>query len=320
MPGHIPRRVFLGGAASAVSLLNGTATVAANPVSTPVAPKPSGWIDAHVHVWTPDLERYPIDTSRYTAKDMKPASFTPQQLMEECRPSGVGRVVLIQMSFYNTDNSYMLDMIKKHPGIFSGVGIVDHRAADLVARIKQLAAAGVRGFRISSGGKDASEWLSDPGMASLWETAARSGLNVCPLINPAEFSVIDQLCEKYPDTPVVIDHFGRVGISGEILPGELDALCRLARHRNVHVKTSAFYALGKKQPPYKDLLPMLRRVIDAFSPRRLMWASDCPFQVQGKHDYASSIALIRDYLMPFSETDRNLILHDTAERVFFTKV
>jgi predicted TIM-barrel fold metal-dependent hydrolase len=140
------------------------------------------------------------------------------------------------------------------------------------------------------------------------------------LINPSDFDVIDQLCVRYPDTRVVIDHFGRVGITGEIIPAELDALCRLARHKNVHVKTSAFYALGKKKPPYRDLVPMIQRVIDVFSPQRLMWASDCPYQVQGKHDYESSIALIRDQMDSLSDTDRNWILRDTAEKVFFSKV
>lgn len=337
MNGRIPRRVFIGGAISALAVADAGAACAVDPLQQPGgektrqagdgthaqqkgdAGKGSGWIDAHVHVWTPDVDRYPIDTRRFTVKDMVPASFTPEQLMAECQPAGVDRVVLIQMSFYNTDNSYMLDVIRKYPGVFSGVGIVDHRAADMPAQVKALSVAGVRGFRINRRGAG-ENWLTDTGMGKLWEVAGRSGLSICPLINPSEFDVIDQLCVRYPDTRVVVDHFGRVGISGEIVPTELAALCRLARHPNVHVKTSAFYALGEKQPPYKDLLPMIRRVIDAFSPRRLMWASDCPYQVQGKHDYQSSINLIRDHLGSLSNSERQWILRDTAEKVFFSKV
>ncbi len=335
---YMPRRVFLGGAVSSLSLLKGGVALCAGqnpnagveqdsktgkrtgPSVAGEASKNIGWIDAHVHVWTPDVERYPIDTRRFSLDDMVPASFTPQQLMAECQPSGVDRVVLIQMSFYNTDNSYMLDVIKKYPGVFSGVGIVDHHAAELPTQIAALSAAGVRGFRISRRGEDTKSWLTDPGMAKLWEIAGRKGLSICPLINPADFAVIDQLCVKYPETRVVIDHFGRVGVTGEIVPGQLNSLCQLARHRNVHVKTSAFYALGKKQTPYKDLLPMLRRVVDSFSPQRLMWASDCPYQLQGKHDYQSSIDLVREHLNPLSKTDRQWILRDTAEKVFFSKV
>jgi predicted TIM-barrel fold metal-dependent hydrolase len=335
---HIPRRLFLGGAVSALSLLKtGVASYAdpdgkagvgndsgpggcSDPPSQLAEGKNRGWIDAHVHVWTPDVKRYPIDTRNFSVADMVPPSFTPQQLMAECQPSGVDRVVLIQMSFYNHDNSYMLDVIKKYRGVFSGVGIVDHQANDLIRRIKDLSGAGVRGFRISRRGAATKTWLNDPGMAKLWDFAGRHGLSICPLINPSDFDVIDKLCVKFPETRVVIDHFGRVGITGEIVPAQLDALCKLARHQNVHVKTSAFYALGKKQPPYKDLLPMLRRVVDSFSPQRLMWASDCPYQVQGQHDYQSSIDLIGKHLDTLSKTDRQWILRDTAEKVFFSKV
>ena len=314
----LTRRVFaVGGLVSTTSLAARRSVVGAEPAAKPAQLKPSGWIDAHVHVWTPDTDQYPLDLKRYSVQDMKPASFTPEQLFAQCRPSGVDRVVLIQMSFYNHDNQYMLDMIKAYPGVFSGVGIVDHQAADLVARMKKLASQGVRGFRVRSRGEAVGTWLRDPGMARLWSAAAEHGLNVCPLINPADLKMIDQLCAKYPDTRVVVDHFGRVGITGEVVPAELDDLCRLARHRNVHVKTSAFYALGRKKPPYKDLRPMIRRVVDAFSPQRLMWASDCPFQVQGIHGYESSIALIRDHMDSLSRADRDWMLRGTAEKVFF---
>jgi len=314
----LTRRVFaVGGLVSVASLATGRLAVAVEPTGKPDQPQGSGWIDAHVHVWTPDTAQYPLDVTRYSVRDMKPSSFTPEQLFAECRPSGVDRIVLIQMSFYAQDNQYMLDMIKAHPGVFVGVGIVDHQAADLEARVKTLAAQGVRGFRIRSNTEAVGSWLRDPGMVRLWSVAAEQGLNVCPLINPADLKMVDQMCEKYPDTPVVVDHFGRVGITGKIVPAELDDLCRLARHRNVHVKTSAFYALGRKQPPYKDLRPMIRRVVDAFSPQRLMWASDCPFQVQGIHDYESSIALIRDHMDSLSQTDRDWMLRGTAARVFF---
>ena len=80
-----------------------------------------GFIDAHVHVWTPDNKRYPL-AQGFKKEDMKPASFTPEELFAHCRPVGVTRIVLIQMSFYRFDNSYMLDMMSRHKGTFSGVG------------------------------------------------------------------------------------------------------------------------------------------------------------------------------------------------------
>jgi predicted TIM-barrel fold metal-dependent hydrolase len=61
------------------------------------------YIDAHVHVWTPDTLHYPL-AKGYKKEDMKPASFTPEELFKHTRPAGVNRVNLIQMSYYGFDN------------------------------------------------------------------------------------------------------------------------------------------------------------------------------------------------------------------------
>lgn len=251
-------------------------------------------IDAHVHVWTPDLSRYPIHAN-FKPEDLQPPSFTPEQLFAHTRPNGVGRVVLIQMSFYQFDNRYMLDLLRRFPGVFSGVGIVDEQAPRPQDRMRELAAQGVRGFRITPGQQSIEAWMGSPGMAAMWQAGADQGLALCPLIGPAALPAIDRMCERFPRTRV-IDHFARIGVDGQIRDEQVDALCGLARHRNTYVKTSAFYALGKKQRPYTDLGPMIRRVRDAFGAQRLMWASDRPYQVDPGHNYADSIALIRERL------------------------
>ena len=141
---------------------------------------------------------------------------------------------------------------------------------------------------------------------------------VCPLINPEVLPLIDKMCERFPETTVVIDHFARLGMAGSIKEKQLHDLCRLARFEDVHVKTSAFYALGEKQAPYLDLGPMIKRLRDAFGAKRLMWASDCPFQVGESHSYRDSIALIRDRLEFLTPEDKAWMLRKTAERVFFS--
>jgi predicted TIM-barrel fold metal-dependent hydrolase len=62
---------------------------------------------------------------------------------------------------------------------------------------------------------------------------------------------------------------------------------------------------------------MIRRVLDAFTPERCMWASDAPYQLQPPHSYAASIALIRDRLTGLSAGGKQWLLTKTAERVFF---
>ena len=192
----ITRRSFLQSSAITAASLTGCASF---------AQQQGGHIDAHVHVWTPDTEKYPL-AAGFKKSDMKPASFTPEQLFAHCKPEGVSRIVLIQMSYYKTDNRYMLDMMAAHPGVFGGVAIVKIDQAGVAGRMRDLKKQGVRGFRVSPGSqKDIDAWLGSAGMAEMWKTAADEGLNICLLINPGTLEAIDKMCVKYPQTPVVIE-------------------------------------------------------------------------------------------------------------------
>jgi predicted TIM-barrel fold metal-dependent hydrolase len=301
-----------------VCKLGSAALLGATVVDSMAAQEDPGWIDAHVHVWTPSVDRYPLAAS-FQKENMQPPSFTPEELFAHCKPVGVKRIVLIQMSFYRFDNSYMTDVIREYPGVFSGVGIVDHESSELEMQVSMLAAQGVRGFRIHGSGDKVRQWTDHSRMAKLWSIAATQDLAVCPLINPKDIGGIEKMCERFQETKVVIDHFARIGIDGNIQSADIDALCRLARFPRVHVKTSAFYALGAKAAPYRDMLPVIGRLLESFGPQRLMWASDCPFQVQGNHGYEPSLALIRDAANDLlSATDKQWLLRDTAARVFFS--
>ena len=304
------RSVLRAGVLGSGACLLGQANVAAG-----ADPETDGYIDAHVHVWTPDTKSYPL-TAGFDKTQMKPPSFTPEQLFAHARPSGVRRIVLIQMSFYGFDNTYMLERIRKHAGVFAGVAVIDENVRPCET-MKTLAAQGVRGFRIGPGRQTPDQWLTDGGMTAMWRCGAERNLAMCPLINPKYLPSIDRMCDEFPRTPVVVDHFARIGIDGKFHENDLDNLCRLARHENVRVKVSAFYALGAKKAPYLDLGPMIRRVLNAFGPQRLMWASDCPYQVVNGHTYANSIDLIRTRLDFLTPTDRDWLLRKTAERTFF---
>jgi predicted TIM-barrel fold metal-dependent hydrolase len=221
------------------------------------------------------------------------------------------------MNFFGYDNSYMLDAIGKRNGTFRGIAIIDHEATEACKQMLALSRRGVRGFRIVSG-TQGPHWLDSREMSAMWDCATKNSLAMCTLIDPAALESIDQMCSKFPETHVVIDHLARIGMAGEVRDEDVTALCRLARHKNVYVKISAFYALGHKRYPYSDLSGLIRRVYEAFGAARLMWGSDSPFQLQDGHTYAGSIELVRDRLNFLSDDDRLWLLRKTCESVFFS--
>ncbi|HZZ80773.1 MAG TPA: amidohydrolase family protein [Gemmataceae bacterium] len=277
-------------------------------------------IDAHVHVWTPDTARYPL-AAGYKKENMQPPSFTPEELFAHCKPAGVGRIALIQMSFYGFDNSYMLDAIAKYPDVFVGTAVIDPFGKDPEREMTDLAKRGVRAFRIHPRlSKLAPEkWLQPEGYKKMFAAGARNNQAMAALIDPDGLPELDRMCTAYPDTPVIIDHLARIGADGNIRDADVDRLCAMAKHKKVMVKVGAFYALGKKKAPYTDLAPMIKRVVTAFGAKRCMWESDCPFQVQGDHTYQASIDLVQRHLDFLGADDKDWLLRKTAENFFFKK-
>lgn len=278
------------------------------------------YVDAHVHVWTPDTTRYPLAPG-FKKENMKPASFTPEELFKHCKPAGVGRINLIQMSFYGFDNSYMLDMIAKHPDVFVGTAVINPLGKEPQREMGELAKKGVRAFRIHPKLTDEpiDKWLRPEGYQKMFAAGARNNQAMACLIGPDALPELDRMCKEFPETPVIIDHLARIGADGTIRDADVARLCAMAKHKRVIVKIGAFYALGKKQPPYADLAPLIKQVVTAFGPRRCMWESDCPFQVQEGHTYQASVDLVLRGLDFLTDDDRDWLLRKTAANVFFAK-
>lgn len=290
-------------------------------VGSPAAAQFTGYIDAHSHVWSEDLKRYPL-ASFASEADMQPRTFTDDELLALVRPFGVDRVVLIQhWPLHAYDNSYVLDCAKRHPGVFSVVAMIDERRSELRKRLHALRAEGARGIRIipvvhadKTPRPEPMRWLESEQMRALWQHAAELDVAICPLLEAGYLHTLEPMCARFPQTTCVIDHFGHVRADD---PRSIASLTRLARYKNVHVKLSAFYKFGDKKAPYGDLEGMIQPIVKAFGPERLMWATDCPYQLNDGNNFPDALSLFRDEVGGLSEGDRLAILRDTAARVFF---
>jgi predicted TIM-barrel fold metal-dependent hydrolase len=276
-----------------------------------------GYIDAHVHVWTPDTAHYPLAPG-YKREEMKPPSFTPEELFKHAKPAGVDRINLIQMSFYGFDNSYMLDMMALYKEVFVGTAVIDPFADNPNRLMAELARKRVRAFRIhpNLSKLPPARWLEPAGYSKMFEACAKNNQAMSCLIAPDALPELDRMCRKFPDTPVILDHLCRIGLSGTIDDKDVESLCAMKDHQRVMVKIGAFYALGKKQPPYTDLAPLIQKVVHAFGAHRCMWESDCPFQVV-EHKYQDSIDVISKRVDFLTDEDKDWLLRRTAEEFFF---
>lgn len=273
------------------------------------------WIDAHVHLWTQDADRYPVTKGTNLTK-FEPKNFLPEHLFQHTHPSNVSRVIIVQIGSYGPDNSLAIDALEQYPEVFRIVGMVDQHREDVAEEMDRLAKKGVTGFRISGVPGDPQKSLQAPAFDSMYRAAAKTDQVICPITMPP--GLVDQvaMCRRHPDTKVVVDHMGRIGEQNPIRDDDVKTLCSLAEFPQVYVKISRLHSLGRKRPPHDDLIPMIRCVVDAFGPDRLMWGSDSPYQIVSE-SYEDSISVVRDKLDFLSTAEREQILAKTAERIFF---
>jgi len=92
---------------------------------------------------------------------------------------------------------------------------------------------------------------------------------------PGLLPAIDRLAERHPGLRLVIDHLALSrAAKDEGAFADLANLLALAKRPNVAVKASALPRYSSEAYPYPRLHPYLRRVFDAFGPRRMFWGTD----------------------------------------------
>jgi len=117
---------------------------------------------------------------------------------------------------------------------------------------------------------------------------------------------------RHPNVIFAPDHFA--GWSGaEDKAAMTTALEGLAKLPNAYLRISSTSLL-----PYADLTPpekeLFRRVIDAFTPRRVMWGSNFPGTRDG--GYIGLVQLGQTALSWLSDEDRNWIMGETAHKLW----
>ncbi|HWB96256.1 MAG TPA: amidohydrolase family protein [Bryobacteraceae bacterium] len=266
-------------------------------------------IDSHVHVWKKDPQ-YPWakETAKPPAEDA-----TPEMLLKLMRANGVSKTVIIQVIYYRWDNSYLRDVLKQYPQYFHGVARVDPEnpaAPDHLSRLVEQER--FRGVRLSPAGGAAGDWIRGPLMPPLWDRCNRLKVPMTVLAPVTRMPDVARLIEKYPDLTVVIDHMADSPLDQ---PQELEKLIALKRYPKVFVKVSHTWSVSRQQYPYRDSQVQVKRLYDAFGPRRLMWGTDWPL-VENFCGYAKALAMVRDEMSFLNAEDKTWMLSKTIERVW----
>jgi len=110
---------------------------------------------------------------------------------------------------------------------------------------------------------------------------------------PGRSQMLAPALEQFPRLQLILDHCGLSRDEGNFAH-QLDQVCEMARFPNLALKWCHAPSQLSKQPyPFADVLPFLRRAIDAYGMERILWASDHT-QSRTHHSWAEALFYIRD--------------------------
>jgi len=270
-------------------------------------------VDTHLHVWRLHSERYPWQPLADVAPDYE---WPIEKEIEVMDKYGVDKGVLIQPSMYSFDNRYLLDCGRSYPGRFALVGLVDPQADSVESDMESLVEQSVQGLRLAPMLRPDILWYNDSQADRVWRKASQLEIILTLLVKLDQVAPATEAIKRFPEVKVVIDHLARPDLAEEPERTKLfEDLLALARFEQVCVKVSALGYMSPEPYPHRDILELVRRVFDAFGPKRLMWGTDTPMS-QDPNTLPDAMRLIDLALPDASPEDRAQIKGGTAAKLW----
>ncbi len=229
--------------------------------------------DAQAHIWAASTPERPWP-ARY--EPHRPVPFGEADLLREMDAAGVDRCVLVPPSWEGDRNDLSLAAAAHHPGRFAVMGRLDTDARDALDQIAGWRGQpGMLGLRFTFSKPLMWGPFIEGRLDWMWAAVEKAGLPVMMALRHEHMHHLDRVAEKFPGLRLVVDHLGlQSGTMDDAAFGTLDRVLALARRPNVAVKSSATPCYTTDVYPYRQVHGHLRRVFDAFGPRRMFWGTD----------------------------------------------
>ncbi len=266
-------------------------------------------VDSQVHIWGANTPDRPWPPGREN-QAQRPIPLGASELLGAMDEAGVHRAVIVPPSWEGDRNDLALEAAGKYPGRFAVMGRFPVEAPAEGARLATWRQQpGMLGVRLTLHRLPWRAWFEDGAIDWFWPAAERAGLPVMVYV-PGLVKRLDEVAGRHPGLSLIVDHLALpMGSRDEAAFADLDQMLGLARYPNVAVKTSALPCYTSETYPFPGLHTHIRRVYDAFGPRRMLWGTDYS---RLPCSYRQAIALFTEALDFLSAEDKEWIMGRTA--------
>jgi L-fuconolactonase len=202
--------------------------------------------------------------------------FSMLDLLREMDAAGVHRCVIVPPMWEGDRNDLALEAARAHPERFAVMGrmkIDTPSSRGSLATWRQQ--PGMLGVRLVFTRPPYRTLFEDGAFDWLWAEAEEARVPLTILIDMSQAPAVGQIAERHPGLKFSLDHLCVPrGTKDDAAFADLDNVLALAKLSNVAVKMTALPHVTNDDYPYRRLHPHIRRVYDAFGPRRMFWGTD----------------------------------------------
>jgi len=240
--------------------------------------------DSQVHLWEahrPDRPwpdeyvKQKVFVAAPGARAHREAPLEAPEMIATMDAAGVDRAIIVPPSPVGDMNLTGLEAAMRYPSRFAVMGRFNPQAEGAREQLERwLDQPGMLGVRLTFHKPQWSRWFDDGSLDWFWDACERLGIPVMIFV-PGLLHQVPAIAERRPGLTLILDHMARrSALRDDACFADLDELLALARFPNIAVKTSSAPCYSTQPYPFANLTPYLRRIYDAFGPKRLMWGSD----------------------------------------------
>lgn len=222
-------------------------------------------VDAHIHIWAKGTPRAAHRQHPYSA----------EEALADMEAAGVDAAVIQPPAWDPDANAIAVDAARRYPGRFAVLGSFPPDAPDAQQILERWKAQpGMLGLRYIFNEPRHARWLAGDEIEWLWRGAAERNIPIA-LAAAAYLPQLAGLAKRHPRLRLLVDHLGvPLGATGDAAFRQVPDLLALARYPNVAIKATGVPAYATDAYPYRSIHEPLKRIYDAFGPRRFFWGTD----------------------------------------------
>lgn len=260
--------------------------------------------DSQVHIWGANTPERPWPARAHAQRDVP---LGAEELLGWMNEAGVDRAVIVPPSWEGDRNDLAIAAVQAHPDRFAIMGRFDPESPGARALIPGWTRQpGMLGMRFSYHLPVMREPLLDGKFDWVWGEVEKAGFPLMVLAPHSLMGYFGKIAGRHPGLRLTLDHLGLASTDkDEVAFRDLDNVLALAKHPNVAAKVSALPCYSSDTYPYRSLHPYIRRVYDAFGPKRMFWGTD---QSRSPISYRQGVTLFTEELPWLKGEDREWVM------------